>query len=75
MISSPSIPPHGQGKNYHDATPEELQALPARIMITTSELRGGGDSKTYWVRGLTFATAPTLLEEILTAAAAFDPAK
>ncbi|MEI7913053.1 MAG: hypothetical protein WCK77_25825 [Verrucomicrobiota bacterium] len=61
----------GNELNYTNATPEEIQALPAVISITTTELAVQGASasvyKTYEIKGLTHASAPAMLEKILQA--------
>lgn len=57
----------GEGKKFHAASAEEIGALPAHIRITTTELASGGDYRQYWIRGLTHASAPAMLEEILRA--------
>lgn len=53
-------------KRYESA--EEIQQLPAIIIITTDEFASGGESKTYQITGLTHASAPAMLEKILGAA-------
>ena len=76
LITSVSIHPDylllentGPGPNdYHPKTAEELQAMPAEISITTSELGRDGRFKTYDIRGLTFAAAPAFMDRILAAA-------
>lgn len=57
----------GKDKKFHEATAEEIQAAPALIVITTTEVQGGGNFKYYCVRGLTHATAPAMLEKMLEA--------
>ena len=56
-------------KKFNDASEDEIQKVPAMILITTSELAGDGAFKEYVIRGLTHATAPAMLEKILEATA------
>jgi hypothetical protein len=59
--------PDGSKKRFHDATEEEIRAVPAFIEITTTELTSEGDYRRYQLRGLNHATAPPLLEKVLKA--------
>lgn len=55
-------------KKLDGASAEEIAALPAIIMITTTEIGTDGANKVYEVPGLTIGTAPEFLQKILEAA-------
>lgn len=46
-------------------TPEQIQALPAHLTITTTERNDQGGYRYYAIGGLTHATAPAFMKQVL----------